>query len=284
MLIVAHLTAPMLSTLKIVAAGEHRVMSVPSWDALVTAVRTHPVEVVVADPCAGGTTTDQLTAAERAIEMVVSVAPVVVYTTVTPVSTRAMLAWNAYDITEFLFLGIDDAVSRFRERLEVFRAPGVEEAVVTALRDALERSGAAPTVAHALDELFRTPRRYRSGGDLAAAVSVAPQHSNRILTRAGIAQAHDVVVAARVLRAWQYAGIPGLKQQEIAARLRYRDRRALARQVRAVTGNPSLAEWREETDAAACVRCVLGYLLRGEATSAVTVPGDGEADSPQERP
>jgi AraC-like DNA-binding protein len=263
-LIAARLAGPMLAHVRVVAAREHAVVPVDGWDALEREVRTSAAEVAVVDPCAGGSGTEELGMAVRAVRAVSRVVPVVVYTSVTAASARAMVELgDERGVRSYIFRGVDDEASRFRERLEEFRSPVMECGVVGPLRAALAESGAPDRVAEAVRGLFETPRRYHTAADLAAAAGMTPQHVNRVLAAAGIATAHVVVIGARVVRAYQYAAVPGATLTEIATRLRYREARALTRHVRAIVGREpsSIAAWRAGTTPEGCVAQVVSRLF-----------------------
>src|SRR6185437_11423936 len=175
----------------------------------------------------------------RAIARTVTV---FIYASLTPTATRAMLALSASGIKHFVIGGVDDEPSRFRERIEEFRAPGMEEEVLAPLLTSLAAVQGPPVISEALRTLFRTPRRFQSAEDVAAWADVTRQYFNRCLAVAGLVPLRIMVVAARILRAYQYAQVSGLTLADIAARLRYTDTRTLTRHVREFTGT-TLASW-----------------------------------------
>ena len=61
-----------------------------------------------------------------------------------------MLALSASGIKHFVIGGVDDEPTRFRERLEEFRAPGMEEEVLAPILTALAAVESPPAVGEAL--------------------------------------------------------------------------------------------------------------------------------------
>src|SRR5581483_11098338 len=134
MLIVARLSPFLLTRLRVVAGREHALLVAESWEALRRIVQTSPVEVAVIDPCADGHDDPADVAPSiRVIRGVANVVTVVVYAALTPPATRSMLTLSASGVRHFVLAGVDDEPSRFRERLEEFRAPGMEEEVLAPL-------------------------------------------------------------------------------------------------------------------------------------------------------
>jgi len=262
MLIVARLAPALQTRLRIAAGAEYRLLEADSWVAFRHLVRSSPAQVAVADPCADGQDESRTAPAIAAIGAAAAVTTVFVYATITPAATRAMLALSASGIRHFVLSGVDDEPSRFREQLEMFRAPGLEEEVLAPVLAALGEVRAPPSVREALRALFRAPRRYETAEQLADAAGVSRQYLNRCLADAGLVPARVMVAAARVLRAYQYARVPGLTIADVAARLRYADTRTLVRHVREVVG-ATLPAWSATTPAAACVAQITARLGLG---------------------
>jgi AraC-like DNA-binding protein len=260
MVVAARLGSYLLSRLRVVAGDEYRLIEADSWAGLRDVVRQRPTQVAIVDPCADGTDDPVIARAIDAIGSIQRIATVFVYSALTPVATRAMLTLSAGGISQFVIGGIDDEPTRFRERLEEFRAPGMEEEVLAPVLTALAAVESPPAIGLALRTLFRTPRRFQSAEDVAARAGVTRQYFNRCLAVAGLVPLRIMVVAARALRAYQHAQVPGLTLTDVAARLRYADTRTLTRHVRELTGT-TLASWSAAvtpSDVVAQIRARLG--------------------------
>jgi AraC-like DNA-binding protein len=263
MLIVARLSPFLLTRLRVVVGREHALVVAESWEALRRLIQTRPAEVAVVDPCADGYEDPaDVAPSVRVIRGVANAVTVVVYASLTPASTRAMLTLSASGVRHFVFAGVDDEPTRFRERLEEFRAPGMEEEVLAPLLTALAAARVPTGVSDALRALFRTPRRFRTAEDVAAVAGMTRQHLNRCLAEAGLVPARVMVAAAHVLRAYHYARVPGLTTVDIATRLRYADTRTLARHVRELTG-ATLVAWSVDVTPAECVALITAQLGMG---------------------
>jgi AraC-like DNA-binding protein len=276
MIIAARLGPLLLTRLRIVAGEEYGLIETDSWANLREVVRGWPVQVAVVDPCADGPE-DALTAkAIDAIRGIARTVTVFIYAPLTPAATRAMLALSADGIKHFVIGGVDDDATRFRERLEEFRAPGMEEEVLAPLLTALSAARVPAVIGNGMRTLFRTPRRFQTAEDVAARVGVTRQYFNRCLAEAGLVPVRIMVVAARVLRAYQYAQVPGLTLADVASRLRYTDTRTLTRHVRELTGT-TLASWSSAVTPVECVAQIRARLGIG-ASKALVLLGGAERD------
>ncbi len=267
MLVVARLTPAMLSHLRIVAGDEHTVLAASSWPALAGVLRARPVEVTVVDPCVDGSAD---TEAVRAIRAGFPAVAVLVYTNITAESTRAMLSLGELGVRHCVLRGFDDEPTRFRDRLETLRATGIEERILGALRVALVAGDAPPALVGAVELLFRRPTRFRSATDIAVAAEMPRRNVNRWLERLGLAPARTLVLAARVLRGYQYAQNPALSMSNVALRLGYADPRIFAAHVRQMSGR-RFAAWRRIVTPDQCVAESLAKLVVGRAPAAPPV-------------
>jgi len=254
MQIVARLGVKLLTRLRAVVDGtDVVVLPVATWPAVVDAVREQPVDVVVVDPCAdsGPAPADAITAI-RALRMAAPVLSVLVYTGVSAESMRAMQSLYDFGVRHMILEGFDDHPRRFRDRLAEFRVPGLEERVLSWIVPLLTGSDAPPRLADALTRLFRDPVDFRDSEDFARAAGLSRRHLNRWLEKVGLASARTMVMAARVLRGYQYAQNPGFSTGDIAQRLRYPDWRVFHEHVRAITGRTPAA-WRQDVSPDECV-------------------------------
>jgi AraC-like DNA-binding protein len=243
MLIAARLERSLLARLNAAAAGCHAVLDIPTWRVLRSEVRRRPIDVVIADPAARCADSGDGLAALLNIR---DFASVLVYTTVSSETSRAILALGDSGVHDFVFAGFDDAPERMRLRVEDVAARGADEPVLAQILGAVAQVGAPPGVGESVRELFRATWRFRTAQDLAAAAGLSRQHTNVWLHRAGLAPCSTVVTAVRVLRGFQYAQMGGLTVADVAARLRYPDPEVFTNNVRAITGAP-LSEWRQQS-------------------------------------
>jgi AraC-like DNA-binding protein len=242
MLIAARLERSLMARLNAATAGCHAILDIPTWRVLRGEVRRRPIDVVIADPAARCADTGDGLASLQSIR---DFASVLVYTTVSSETSRAILALGDSGVHDFVFAGFDDAPDRMRLRVEDFAARGADEPVLAQILDAVAQVSAPPGVGDAVRELFRSTWRFRTAQDLAAAAGLSRQHTNVWLHRAGLAPCCTIVTAVRVLRGYQYARMGGLTVVDVAARLRYPDPEVFTNNVRAITGAP-LSEWRRQ--------------------------------------
>jgi AraC-like DNA-binding protein len=247
----------MLSHLRTVAGASHTVLAAPSWPSMAAVLRARPVDIAVVDPCVEGAADTETVRALRAGFPSVAV---LVYTAISPDSTRAMLALGEFGVRHCILRGFDDEPGRFRDGLELLRAAGLEDQILALLRLALAGGQAPHSLISAIEQLFRAPRRFRTAEDIAAAAGIPRRSVNRYLDRAGLTPARLLVMAARVLRGYQYAQNPALSVPDIADRLGYPDPRVFTDHVRVMTGR-RFSAWRSTVTADECVATLVAKLM-----------------------
>src|SRR5205085_8947794 len=92
------------------------------------------------------------------------------------------------------------------------------------------------TVVRAIDQLFRSPARFKNAQDLATAAGMNLRTLYRNLEPAGIYSARALVVSARLLRAYSFLQDPGRSIKDVAARTGYNSPWQLSQQLRELTG------------------------------------------------
>lgn len=269
MLLLARLSPPMLSHLRIVAGGAHTVLAAPSWPSMAAVLRARPVDIAVVDPCIEGAADTETV---RALRTGFPGVPVLVYTAISPDSTRAMLTLGEFGVRHCILRGFDDEPTRFRDGLETLRAAGLEDKVLATLRLALAGSQVPAALVSAIEQLFRSPRRFRTAEDIAAVAGIPRRGVNRWLDRAGVAPARMLVIAARVLRGYQYAQNPALAVTDIAKRLAYPDPRVFGDHVRLMTGR-GISAWRAAVTPEQCVAMLVTKLMLSEPRPAASRNG-----------
>jgi AraC-like DNA-binding protein len=129
----------------------------------------------------------------------------------------------------------DDERRRFLELLE--RVPG------QALSDQMLRSMAPElaklpvTMVRAVEQLFRSPSRFRNAQDLSAAAGTILRTLYRQLDGAGIHSPRLLVASARLLRAYALLRDPGRQIKEVAAKVGYHSQYQLTQHMRTLTGH-----------------------------------------------
>jgi AraC-like DNA-binding protein len=258
--IVAKLNARMLGRLRVVAGGDITVYPVASWSDLGDAVRRYPVEVAVVDPCADGGAPHQ--DAIRGLRIAAPMVAVLIYTSITGEAMRTMadLMQGGW-VRQCILDNFDDEPARFREVLEELCLPGLEEQVLADLLPIMAASDAPQSLSNAVAQLFRTPLDFRDVEDVARAAGLSRRHLDRWFEKLGLASARTMLLAARVLRGYQYAQNPGFSMAEVARRLRYPDWRVFSEHVRTVTGLTPSA-WLQKVRPEECVAQLVARLLR----------------------
>jgi AraC-like DNA-binding protein len=161
--------------------------------------------------------------------------PIVVYTTLSNVSTRALLALGKAGIENVVFNRFDDERRRFLELLE--RAPGqtLSDHMLAELSPELGRLPAR--VIRAIEQLFRSPAQFHTAQDLAAAAGGQLRTLYRQLEGIGIRSPRLMVAAARLLRVYVLLRDPGRQIKDVAKKVGYYSHYQLAQHMRALTGH-----------------------------------------------
>jgi len=242
--VAARLPPPLLSLLRAALEHEHALTVVRDWDELAAAVRSRPIDVVVADPRVDGKLD---TAGLKTLLGRHPTVPVVVYTALTPETLRAAVELAKFGVQHVVLRGFDDEPSRLRELLERVPASRLSDIV---LRELLPRLDAGPALlARAVARLFEAPHAFHGVDDLAATAGMTRRNLDRWLDRLGLASARMLLLGARLTRAVYYMRDPGYLLDDITKKLGYPSTRLFARQVRAATGlTPTMLRARAEPE------------------------------------
>jgi AraC-like DNA-binding protein len=242
--VLARLSPPFLSHLRIVAGREYTLTAVDDWASLAAAVRSRPTDVVVADPRDGaGAGVEELGSLLARYPSL----PVVVYTMLSPEAMRASVELAKYGVHHVVLRGYDDEPRRFRMLLERLPAYALSEQVLASVAARLD--GAPPSLLRAVERMFRSPHAFHDVHDLAVAAGMTRRSLDRWLDRTGIAPAKMLVIGARLLRAYHYMRDPGYLLEDVATKLGYPTARLFARQMRLATGlMPSIVRERVAPD------------------------------------
>jgi AraC-like DNA-binding protein len=229
--VVAYLPRQLLSHLRIVLGSEHSLTPVTSWAELHQTVTHQPTDVVVADPAvAGAVEVESLEDLRRRMPSL----PVVIYTQLSPTAMKAVVRLAKSGVEDVVLSRFDDEPRRFLELLEGIPAHTLGERM---LQELAESIAILPiTVARAIDQLFRSPARFKNAQDLADASGMNLRTLYRNLEPAGIFSARALVVSARLLHAYSFLQDPGRSIKDVAAKAGYNSPWQLSQQLRELTG------------------------------------------------
>jgi AraC-like DNA-binding protein len=230
--VVAYLPRQLQTHLTIVLGSQHSLIAATGWEELRTAVQQRVTDVVVVDPLADGIArTDVIEEVHRQFPSL----PIVIYTTLSNVSTRALLTLGKVGIENVVFNRFDDERRRFLDLLERVPGQSLSDHVLAAMSPELGRLPAP--VIRAIEQLFRSPARFHTAQDLAAAAGAQLRTLYRQLESAGIRSPRLLVAAARLLRVYALLRDPGRQIKEVARKVGYYSQYQLAQHMRALTGH-----------------------------------------------
>lgn len=229
--VVALLPRQLQAHLIIVLGSRHTLIPAGGWDTLRATVQQQVTDVLVVDPLADGT---PRTGVVAELHRQFPSLPIVVYTTLSGGSMRAIHELGRLGIEHVVLNRFDDERRRFLELLERVPAQALSDQVLQLLEPELARLPV--TMIRAVELLFRGPTRFRNAQDLAAVAGVQVRTMYRQLDAAGIRSPRLFVAAARLLRAYTLMRDPGRQIKDVAARVGYHSQYQLTKHMRALTG------------------------------------------------
>jgi AraC-like DNA-binding protein len=253
--VVAFLPRQLLAHLRMVLRSDHSLVPAGSWAELQSIVTHRGADVVVADPTAAGHA--EVQALEDVRRRYPSL-PVVIYTQLSPSAMQSIVRLARSGVEHVVLSRFDDEPRRFLDLLESIPANALGDRMLHELVGPL--SALPVTVVRAIDQLFRSPARFKNAHDLAAAAGMNLRTLYRNLEPAGIYSARALVVSARLLRAYAFLKDPGRSIKDVAAKAGYHSPWQLSQQLREVTGRTAEQVRREVTQEALVI--MLGEQVR----------------------
>ena len=216
----------------------HRITHTTDWPTLLSAVRDAGCDVAVVDPCVS----DQHRSAERLRELADAAqapadTPVVGYFAVSAASIRAAHTFAQLgppDVSNVVIRGFDDGPDALSATLHRVISSSAASRLVRSAGNPF--ATLPPTVARAVVTLFHHPERMRSVSDLAAEARTTRRSLDRWLAQAGLASARTLLACARANAAFHLMTAGHVRAARAADMLGYASPRALAREMRALTG------------------------------------------------
>jgi AraC-like DNA-binding protein len=185
--------------------------------------------------------------------------PIVLYTSLAPATIKAIVALAKCGVEHVVLNRFDDEPGRFLELIEGIPAFSLGDRMLQELAGPL--SCLPVVVVRAVDQLFRSPLRFKNVQDLAEAAGMNHRTLYRNLEPAGIFSARALVVSARLLRAYAYLQDPGRSAKDVAAKAGYHSPWQLAQQIRELTGFTT-EQVRREVDSDAFVTMLAEQVKR----------------------
>jgi AraC-like DNA-binding protein len=189
-------------------------------------------DIVVVDPMAGGIVN---TAAIEDLRRQFPSLPIVVYTVLSAETMRAIHHLGRIGLEHVVLNRFDDDRRRFLELLERVPGQGLSQQMLQSLQPELARLPS--TVVRAVEQLFRSPGRFRTTQDLSAASGSILRTLYRQLEAAGFHSPRLLVASARLLRAYALLRDPGRHIKEVAAKVGYHSQYQLTQHMRTLTGH-----------------------------------------------
>jgi AraC-like DNA-binding protein len=229
--VAAYLNRQLLQHLTIVLGSQHTLHSAGGWDELRTTVLQRVTDVLVVDPLADSVSrVDVIEEIHRQLPSL----PIVIYTSLSGASMHAIAQLGRICIEHVVLNRFDDERRRFLELIERVPGQALSDQMLRALAPELSRLPV--TVVRAIEQLFRSPVRFRNAQDLSAAAGTILRTFYRQLDVAGIHSPRLLVAAARLLRVYALLRDPERQIKEVAARVGYHSQHQLTQHMRTLTG------------------------------------------------
>ena len=162
MLVLAAVSDVQGHKLRRAAGSRFSVAQVLTWDDVLAAIRTRPVELAVVDPLMSGDARSQ--EIER-LRVLFPSLPLILYTTLTPQTAGVLLALGQRGIQHVVFANYDDHPNRLREVLGREEVRSSSRQLLDQLAEAL-----APLPSElrwVLEEALRSPEEVQTVGQVA---------------------------------------------------------------------------------------------------------------------
>ena len=200
-----------------------------SWEEVEDALAQSPRSILVLDPHA-----DRTNQAERiaAILERFPSSPALVYTEFSPVALQALTFLATRGMYETLLFQVDDTRTRFSRLLVRAATHALVIRLLNELRFRVRHL--PPSLAVAVNDLFRRPHAYASGQDLIVSSKVPAASLKRALADAGLAPPKRLLMAARLLHVVSYLRDASRTVEEVAEQAGYQQPRILTQHTLAV--------------------------------------------------
>jgi AraC-like DNA-binding protein len=228
--VAAYLPRQLLSHLTIVLGPQHTLTVAGTWDELRAAVQQRVTDVLVVDPIADGSS--RIDVVEDLHRQYPSL-PIVVYTALSASSMRAIHSLGRMGLEHVVLNRFDDERRRFLELLERVPGQALSDQMLGLL--APELAKLPVTMVRAIEQLFRSPSRFRNAQDLSSAAGTILRTLYRQLEIAGIYSPRLLVASARLLRAYALLRDPGRQIKDVAAKVGYHSQYQLTQHMRTLT-------------------------------------------------
>ncbi len=216
--------------LHVVVGEEHRLFIASDWDSLGELIRTEPVDIVVVDPRDGVLIR---TAEVQLLLQQFPSLPLVIYTTLSPLVTQALVNLARVGLQTVVLRGFDDDASRFRGMLERLPEYELSDQLLALLREPL--TGVPAAMRRVIGRCIQSPHEFQDVNDLARATGFTRRTFDRWMEMVGVSS-KSLVKIARAVRAYHLMRDPGYRLSDVARKVGYQETRLFARHVRQVTG------------------------------------------------
>jgi AraC-like DNA-binding protein len=229
--VVAYLPRQLLSHLTIVLGSQHSLIVARRWEDLRATILERIPDTLVVDPLASGEArVDVIEDLHREFPSL----PIVVYTVLSAPSMRAIHHLGRIGIEHVVLNRFEDERRRFLDLLERVPGQALSDDMLRSLSPELSRLPVA--MVRAIEQLFRSPARFRTAKDLAVAAGAIERTLYRQLETSGIRSPRLLVAAARLLRAYALLRDPARQIKEVATKVGYHSHYQLTQHMRTMTG------------------------------------------------
>jgi AraC-like DNA-binding protein len=231
MLILAAVPHSLKDRLSAAARSPFELMSVPSWEEVVSAILRLPVEMAVLDPALE----DELHTYEiERLRVLFPSLPIVLYTNLSARVAPALLRLGQVGIRQVVVAWHDDHPQRLRDLLTSEAAQSVSQRLLGELQDLI--TACPKELRWAIETMIQEPAEVQTVQALAKRARMDRRTCLRWFARAQLPPPSVMLMVLRVVYAHRLLNDPGYTVEDVAAKLGYHQTRSFAQNVKEVFG------------------------------------------------
>jgi AraC-like DNA-binding protein len=213
------------------ARAPFRLMRVRTWDAALSAILRHPVEIGFLDPALEGPPRAQ--EIER-LKVLFPSLSLLAYTSLAPALAPVLLALGEAGVRHIVLANHDDHPERLYSLLVSESSRSVSKQLLHAFDDLL--ADWPPALRVATEAAVREPADFQSVAHLADRAGMSRRTCARWFAKARLPPPHETLTVLRVVYAHRLLQDPGYTVEDVAQRLGYSQTRSFAENVKEVLG------------------------------------------------
>jgi methylphosphotriester-DNA--protein-cysteine methyltransferase len=218
--VVAFLPERLLAHVRNVFAAGRDLVVAKSWMDLDRTIRRKPIQVVIVDPAADGST--KVHEVESLLSQYPSVG-IVAYVVLNEASFCAVAELCRVGLQNVVLEGFGDGPDKFCRTIERARKNPLRKKMIERLRPRL--SLVSDELLNAINQMIESPQEFHSAQDLARCAEISALKLYRSFNVAHLGSPSRLMHAAKLINAVEYLQDPGYSVRDVANKVGYRNSR-----------------------------------------------------------